>query len=137
MSTGQTRTSGAREASRGPLRVLIVEDDTLSRWALTETLADAGHFPIEAVDAASAVSTVQGEDVDVILLDYFLPDSKDLKLLTQLRALAPAAPVIMVTGHASDEMKAHALKLGAHQVLSKPLDMPDIPALVRQAFQTA
>ncbi len=117
--------------------MLIVEDDRLSRWALSETLADAGHFPIEAVDAAAAEHAVTAEPVDVILLDYLLPDSKDLALLARLRALAPATPVIVMTGHGNADMQAHALELGAHQVLHKPLDMPDIPTLVWQAFEAA
>lgn len=117
------------------LRVLVVEDEPLIRWALAETLTDAGHTAIEAGDGATAVRAV-ADDVDVILLDFLLPDSNDLGLLEALRRLAPSAPVIMITAHGTADLNANALRLGAHRVLNKPLDMPDIPALVHDAHRS-
>lgn len=118
------------------LRVLVVEDEPLIRWALAETLTDAGHTAIEAGDGATAVRAVAADDVDVILLDFLLPDSTDLGLLETLRRLAPSAPVIMITAHGTADLNANALRLGAHRVLNKPLDMPDIPALVHAAHDS-
>lgn len=115
------------------LRVLVVEDEPLIRWALAETLTDAGYTAIEAGDGATAMRAVAADEIDVILLDFVLPDSNDLGLLETLRRLAPSAPVIMITAYGTADLNATALRLGAHRVLNKPLDMPDIPALVHAA----
>ncbi len=74
------------------LRVLVVEDELLIRWAIAETLTDAGHTVIEAEDGAAAVQALAGsaEPVDAVILDYRLPDSNDLTLLaTHPQAVAP------------------------------------------------
>ena len=74
----------ARNVSR--LRVLVVEDELLIRWAIAETLSDAGHVVIEAADAAGAVRALANsvEAIDVVALDYRLPDSRDLALLAAI-----------------------------------------------------
>ena len=122
-------TSGL-EAEHQPLRVLVVEDESLLRWAIVETLTRAGHTVIEAWDAATAMRALVSEPpgVDVVLLDYRLPDSNDLKLLSTLRRLSPASAVVMMTAHATPETVASALELGAHNVLTKPFDIGDLNA---------
>ena len=59
------------------LHVLIVDDEPLIRWSLAQTLAEADHVTIEAADGAAAIRAVS-QSVDVMLLDYRLPDSNDL-----------------------------------------------------------
>ena len=82
--------STAKDSPR--LRVLVVDDEPLIRWSLSETLEQSGHAVVEAGDALNAVRSVSaGEPFDVVLLDYRLPDSNDLELLATIRALAPAA----------------------------------------------
>src|SRR5262245_56890638 len=73
-----------------PMRVLVVEDEALLRWSITETLLQKGHEVVEAADGAGAIQRLQAnEHVDVILLDYRLPDSNDLVLLANVRRLLP------------------------------------------------
>src|SRR4029434_6953550 len=82
-----------------PLRILVVDDEALIRWSLAETLSDSGHLVSEAGDAETALRTLTDRDgpFDVVLLDYHLPDSHDLLLLSQIRRLAPNTAVIMMT----------------------------------------
>ena len=79
------------------LRVLVVEDELLIRWSITETLAHAGHTVIEAADGASAIMALKNdaERIDAVVLDYRLPDSDDLTLLATVRrsGSAPKAAV--------------------------------------------
>ena len=74
-----------------PLRILVVDDESLIRWSLAETLSDLGHLVSEAGDGETALRTLThaGGPFDVVLLDYHLPDSHDLALLSQIRRLAP------------------------------------------------
>jgi DNA-binding NtrC family response regulator len=118
-----------------PLRVLIVDDEPLLCWALAQTLSAAGDVVAEAGTAQAAIHalTTAPEPMDVVLLDYQLPDSRDLGLLSTVRQLAPKSQVILMSAFCTQEMANHALGIGAYRVVSKPLEMHDLPALVREA----
>jgi DNA-binding NtrC family response regulator len=117
------------------LRVLIVDDESLIRWSAAETLSLAGHEVDEAGDAQTALTRLsEGPAPDVVLLDFRLPDSNDLSLLAAIRRDFPATAVVMMTAFGSAEVVAGALKLGAYRVVSKPLDMHELTALVEQAY---
>jgi two-component system KDP operon response regulator KdpE len=117
------------------LHILIVDDEALIRWSVGETLAHAGY---DVSEAGSAKETLQrlaaGPVPDVILLDYRLPDSVDLKLLETILRLAPKSPVVMMTAYGTPAMQAGALALGAHRVVSKPVEMRDVLPLVQEAY---
>ncbi|OFW13428.1 MAG: hypothetical protein A3F70_11105 [Acidobacteria bacterium RIFCSPLOWO2_12_FULL_67_14] len=117
------------------LRVLVVEDETLIRWSIAETLAQMGHTVVEAASATAAVETLEGslQPIDVVLLDYRLPDSNDLELLASVRRLRPDSAVVMMTAFGTPEVIRAALDLGAYRVVSKPFDMHGLGSLVIDA----
>jgi two-component system response regulator AtoC len=116
------------------LRVLVVDDEALIRWSLTETLSESGHAVQEAADGASALRALEEHaPFDVVVLDYRLPDSNDLNLLASIRRLAPQAAVVMMTAYGTPEVTDAALALGAYRVVPKPFEMRDLAALVTQA----
>jgi DNA-binding NtrC family response regulator len=121
------------------LRVLVVDDEPLIRWALTETLADCGHLVEEASDgtAALAKAAASGRAFDIVLLDFRLPDSNDLALLGELHAMMPAAQIIMMTAHVSSELFQQARDRGAYRVVNKPFELGAIAELVLQAHTAA
>ena len=118
-----------------PLRVLVVEDETLIRWSIAETLAHEGHTVLEAADANSAMRALEatGDPIDVVLLDYRLPDSNDLRLLAQVRQLRPESAVIMMTAFGAPEVTEGALDLGASRIVNKPFDMNALEGLILEA----
>ncbi|MEP7304362.1 MAG: response regulator [Acidobacteriota bacterium] len=119
------------------LHVLVVDDESLIRWSLTETLAEDGHRVAEAGDGAAALELLRSaEPFDVVLLDYHLPDSNGLVLLGAISRLTPQAVVIMMTAFGTPEMVEDALRLGAYQVASKPFDVHAIARLVLEAHAT-
>jgi DNA-binding NtrC family response regulator len=115
--------------------VLVVDDESLIRWSIAETLADAGHSVIEAEDGATAVQalTAPAEPVDAVLLDYRLPDSNDLTLVANIRRLSPHSPVILMTAYGTPEVTKGALDLGVYRVMSKPFEMHDLEELLLEA----
>jgi DNA-binding NtrC family response regulator len=116
------------------LRVLIVDDEPLIRWSLAETLSEMGHVVVESGDGASAIRALdEGEPFDAVVLDYRLPDSNDLGLLTTIRRVAPHAAVIMMTAFGTPEVTSGAIKLGAYRVVPKPFEMHEMAELVAQA----
>jgi len=122
-----------------PLRILVVDDESLIRWSLTQTLSDLGHLVSEAGDAETALRAVTDADgsFDVVLLDYHLPDSHDVGPLSQIRRLAPNAMVIMMTAFATPEMSDAALRIGAYRVVTKPFEVHDMADLVLEAHASA
>jgi DNA-binding NtrC family response regulator len=117
-----------------PLRVLIVDDEPLIRWSLAETLADSGHIVAEAGDGETALRFLADDQpFDVVLLDYRLPDSNDLRLLTAIRQTAPQSAVIMMTAFGTPEIAHGALALGAYRVVPKPFEVQAMADLVREA----
>jgi DNA-binding NtrC family response regulator len=116
------------------LRILVVEDETLIRWSIAETLTQEGHTVMEATSAAAAVKALEDEnDIDVVLLDYRLPDSNDLGLLASVRRLQPRSAVVMMTAYGTPEVTEGALALGAYRVVGKPFDMRALESLVVEA----
>jgi DNA-binding NtrC family response regulator len=118
-----------------PVRVLIVDDEPLIRWSVAETLTDSGDEVIEAGDAKQALEVLAAASapVDVVLLDYRLPDSNDLRLLATVRRVTPGSQVIVMTAHGTHDITTGALALGAYDVVNKPFDLDHLPALVWQA----
>ena len=118
-----------------PLRVLVIDDESLIRWSIAETLAQAGCQIAEASSAKDALQRISyGPAPDVVLLDYRLPDSNDLTLLETIRRLLPESPVIMMTAYGTPDVLAGAMELGAYRVLTKPVDMHEVSAFVHAAY---
>ena len=115
-------------------RVLVVDDELLIRWALREVLEAKGYVVSEAGNAAAARSAMAGAVPDAVVLDYRLPDSNDLGLLTAIRHDAPATPVIMMTAYGTAEMIKDALDLGAFRVVNKPFEVHEMADLVAAAL---
>jgi DNA-binding NtrC family response regulator len=115
--------------------VLVVDDEPLFRWSLAETLRGGGHAVIEAATGAAALracSEAPGP-VDVVLLDYELPDVRDASLLSTLHHRWPAIRVILMSAYLTPDMAREVVTLGASRAIAKPFDMGSVPALIRGA----
>jgi DNA-binding NtrC family response regulator len=113
-------------------RALVVDDELLIRWSLAETLSDRGFTVAEAEDGKGAVRALTDslELPDLVLLDFRLPDSNDLNLLSRIISLVPNGRVILMTAYGTPELATAALERGAFKVLHKPFEMQDVTALV-------
>src|ERR1700730_15566150 len=94
--------------------ILVVDDEQLIRWSLASRLRDEGYRIVEADTASEALKHFR-EGVDLVLLDFKLPDGDGLDVLKQMRSADPEALVILLTGHSSVELAVEAMKLGADQ----------------------
>ena len=108
-----------------PRRVLVVDDEPLIRWTVTETLAGLGMDVEQAHDAASALRAITAptDGFDVIVLDLRLPDMHDLSLLATIRQIFPEASIVLMTAFGSDQILERAIALGARSVLHKPFEL--------------
>ena len=119
-------------------RVLVVDDESLVRWSVAETLRAGGFEIAEAADASSAFAALLSPDrrISAVLLDVYLPDAHDLRVLKALRQMAPDTPVILMTAHGSRELSAEAIRLGAFVVLDKPFELDTLAPVVERAIAT-
>ncbi|HVH26123.1 MAG TPA: response regulator [Vicinamibacterales bacterium] len=124
------------ERKSAGLRVLVAEDELLTRWSIAESLAGSGHTVVEASDASAAIRalTETPAPIDVVLLDYKLEEADGLVVLAAIRRIAPFTPVVMMTVYWSPELALKALQLGACEVVAKPFDMDDLASLVSRAY---
>ncbi len=114
--------------------VLIVDDEVLIRWSLSERLKLSGYGVVEAATGAEAWSALDAGGVDAVLLDIKLPDADGMTLLDRIKVKHPALPVLMITAHGTDDMAADALRRGACDFVHKPFDVEEIAALVDKAL---
>ena len=116
-------------------RVLVVDDEPLIRWSVSETLEQRGFAVVEAGSAQKAMDEAgkPQNPFAVAVLDVRLPDSDGLGLLRHLRRVTPETQVILMTAHGSPELAQVALDLGAYRVLDKPFEMSEIADIVGQA----
>jgi two-component system, NtrC family, response regulator AtoC len=116
-------------------RILVVDDEELIRWSLVERMRAEGHDVIEAGTGAEAIEHAR-DGVDLVLLDYKLPDVDGVTVLRRIKELDPDALVILLTAYASVETAVEAMKEGAFHFANKPFDLDDVAFLVARALET-
>jgi DNA-binding NtrC family response regulator len=118
-----------------PATVLVVDDESLIRWTLAERLGADGHAVVEAETARAALGRF-GPDIDLVLLDYKLPDSDGLTVLRTMKAKDADVPVILLTAFSSVETAVEAMKQGAYHYANKPFNLDELSLVVRKALET-
>jgi len=106
--------------------ILIVEDEDTQRSLLGGLLKKEGYNTKEAGDGDAATKIFKEETLEIVLLDYKLPDIDGLTLLKRLKEMNPEVEVIMITAFGSIENAVDALKAGASEYLTKPIDIDDL-----------
>ena len=118
-------------------RVLIVEDDALARKGMGDLLSLWGYEVSTAGDGAEALERVAEELPAVVVSDLVMPGMDGLALLSALRVDHPEITVIMLTGQGSIETAVQAMKEGAYDYLTKPLDPARLQILLERALDRA
>ncbi len=117
-------------------RVLVVDDEKLIRMTLRSRLEKEGYEVQEAETGAAALSLLQEEEPELVLLDYRLPDTDGIEVLRRTRELRPGVPVILMTAYSSVGSAVEAMKLGAYDYLDKPVRTDDLMATIAKALET-
>ena len=104
-------------------RILVVDDDAGHLSMLRTVLSGWGYAPEGATDGEQAVAKVKEKAYDAVLLDVRMAGMGGMEALTQIKAFNPSVPVIIMTAYSSVETAIAALKTGAYDYLTKPLDL--------------
>src|SRR3954469_20511076 len=115
--------------------ILVVDDEQLIRWSLSDRLKQEGYRVLEAGTAAEALER-HAEGVDLVLLDYRLPDGDGLAVLKRIKELNADTLVIMLTAVSTVDTAVEAMKAGAYHYANKPFNLDEIALLVDKALET-
>jgi two-component system, NtrC family, response regulator AtoC len=115
--------------------VLVVDDERLIRWSLTKRLRAEGYDVLEAENGTDALERV-AEGVDLVLLDYKLPDIDGVTVLRKIKETDQDILVILLTAYATVETAVEAMKIGAYHFANKPFDLDELIATVERALET-
>ncbi|MCA9580706.1 MAG: sigma-54-dependent Fis family transcriptional regulator [Myxococcales bacterium] len=133
------RPQGQRAATEDTLlkggRILIVDDEANAREALEELLRDEGYTTETAADGNQALALLERFDPDVVLTDLKMPNLDGMGLLERGQVRAPHAAFVVMTAFGTIDTAVSAIKLGAENYLTKPLDLDALSALVARALE--
>jgi two-component system, NtrC family, response regulator AtoC len=116
--------------------VLVADDEQLIRWSLAERLQADGMRVVEAGTGQEALDIVHREPVDLVLLDYRLPDLDGVTVLRGIKEHDADIVVILLTAYATVDTAVEAMKTGAYHVANKPFDLDAVSDLVAKALET-
>jgi nitrogen regulation protein NR(I) len=114
--------------------LLVIDDDRSIRHLVAAALGQGDLTVIDASTATDGLEQIRRSAPDVALLDILLPDMSGLELLSQIQREDPKLPVIFITSSGTSATAIEAMKLGAYDYVSKPLDVPHLKKLVEQAL---
>jgi two-component system response regulator HydG len=120
----------------GPnIKILVTDDEPSQRKMLKANLSLEGYEVHEADDGLSAIQRVNEEFFDLILMDNRMSNMDGIEALREIKKISPGIPVIIITAYASVETAVQALHSGAHDYLTKPLDVEELKIKVRQTLE--
>lgn len=128
--------SGDEITGRGPL-VLLVDDEREFASIMAKRLTKRGFQVLTAHSGLDAVRLARNHDFEAAVLDVKMEGMGGIETLKTLRMLLPRLQVIMLTGHGSVEIARQAMSLGAHDYLTKPCELSELMAKLREALKRA
>ena len=116
-------------------KVLVVDDEAGVRFGIRDFLEQQGYEIEEAESCQDARHLFRISRPDIVVADYMLPDGTALDLLPRLKEINPEIPLLVLTAHGSIDLAVRAIKEGAEQFLTKPLELPALLVILRRLLE--
>lgn len=114
-------------------RILIIDDDESSRQIMELLFKKSGYQAVSVSDGIQGMQFVHEGRTDIVLVDLFLPDRSGIEVLRDIRQQAPELEVVVITGHASAETAVQAMKEGAFDYITKPVNFEELKIVIAKA----
>jgi two-component system response regulator HydG len=115
--------------------ILVVDDDRAHRTMLRTLISGWGYVIVEADDGDAAIEKVHEQGFDLILMDIRMMRVSGIEALHEIKTINPAIPIIIMTAFSSVESAVEALKNGAYDYLTKPLDFDELQIIIERAME--
>lgn len=116
-----------------PIRLLLVDDEAGFLDVLAKRLGRRGMQVTSAISGTKAIQTLRKSDFDVAILDLKLDDMDGIEVLQIVKKMVPDMPVIMLTGHGSEQAAREGMQFGAFDYLLKPCELDDLLDKIHEA----
>jgi two-component system response regulator AtoC len=116
-------------------KILVVDDEQMIRWTLSEALRGWGYAPVEAETVAASLKAFETEQPAAVLLDINLPDGSGLDVLREIKRRQPDAIVIMITANVLVDDTIAALRGGAYDFIGKPINLDELQVTIRNSIE--
>lgn len=116
-------------------RILIVDDEPGVRFGIRDFLEHQGYEIDEAENCRDAQDIFRTSRPDVVIADYMMSDGTALDLLPRLKEINPDTPLLILTAHGSIDLAVRAIKEGAEQFLTKPLELPALAMILKRLLE--
>ena len=117
------------------MKVLIIDDEKLLRWSIAQKLRAWGYTPLEARTGKEGLRLFRSMYPDLVLLDLRLPDEDGMELLKTFRSEDPDVPIVVITAYGSVDEAVQAMKLGADDFMTKPLDFTRLQVTLERLLE--
>ncbi|MCZ6696994.1 MAG: sigma-54 dependent transcriptional regulator [Acidobacteria bacterium] len=133
--TGIVQDAPAREGAVERGRILVIDDEPIIQEVLDDILSREGHAVEVAVDAEAGLAALERAGYDLVILDLMLPGMGGLEGLQEIKKRDPDQVVIMITAYGSVETAVQAMRMGAHDYLTKPFKNEDVLRILRHGLR--
>ncbi len=116
-------------------KVLLIDDEAEFASTLAERLILRGFAATVATEGISALSMLEQEHFDIVLLDMMLPGMRGTDILARIRKKSKELPVILLTGHASSQSGMVGMQEGANSYLIKPIDIEELLEIMHELLK--
>ncbi|MBS0013663.1 MAG: response regulator, partial [Desulfobacterales bacterium] len=121
--------------NKNPSEILVVDDDPGHRTTLKTLLKTWGYNISEAGDGRAAVDRVKQNPYELILMDVRMAEMGGIDALKEIKAYNPAIPIVIMTAYSSVQSAVEAMKAGAYDYLTKPLDFDELQLTIQRALE--
>jgi len=116
-------------------KILVIDDEAGVRFSIRDFLESQGYEVDEADSCQGAQQVFRASRPDAVIVDYLLPDGNALDLLSCLKEIDPGVPLVVLTGHGSIDLAVRAIKEGAEQFLTKPVELPALLVILQRLLE--
>jgi two-component system NtrC family response regulator len=118
-----------------PARILVIDDDENLRWVLKTQLEDMGYAVADAADGLEALAAIAKDPPALVLTDLKMPGLSGLDLLKRIRSDYPEIPAVIITAFGTIQSAVQAMKVGAYDYLTKPIDYEELAIVVNRVLE--
>ncbi|MBW1930129.1 MAG: response regulator [Deltaproteobacteria bacterium] len=118
-----------------PLKLLLIDDEKGFVEVMSKRLSKRNIQVTKAFSGTGGIQALRGEDFDVVVLDLKMEDMDGLEVLKIFKTMVPQMPVIMLTGHGSEEAAREGIRLGAFDYLTKPCELEELVQKIHEAVE--